>query len=515
MSKVWRIAHKKKCATLENQLHHQKYRIPPKNQTITKLATNHPNQTKSPQLGTVTPIKADRLDYWLRGYNDKKRKYLVDGFKFGFKIPFEGPRKFRKTDNLNSAKENLDILREKIRIEIESNRVAGPFNEKPFPNFQGSPLGLVPKKSNEAIADYRVIHHLSYPEGTSINDGIPNEFKSVQYQNVEDAVSLMRIYGKNCGLFKLDIQNAYKIVPVHHLDWELLGFTIDNEYYFDKTLPMGLSFSCQLFEELSTAVHWICENKLGICSSLVHLLDDFLGVGPDDLQLCYRDLRKILFMFKDIGIPVKESKTVLPCTSLIFLGIELDSNLMEKRLPEDKLEKIRYLINFHKSKKSITLQELQSIIGLLNFACSVVIPGRTFLRRLIDLTLGLSQPFHHKRLNKEARADLSAWGLFLEQFNGKSLFLSDHWENSESLRLYTDASNIGFGGYLGNQYFSGVWPISWNNYHITIKELFPIVLAVLLWADQLANRCVIFYTDNDAVVHIINKQTSREKHLWY
>lgn len=42
----------------------------------------------------------------------------------------------------------------------------------------------------------------------------------------------MRKYGKNCGLFKFDIniQNAYKIVPIHYSDWELLGFTLDQDF---------------------------------------------------------------------------------------------------------------------------------------------------------------------------------------------------------------------------------------------------------------------------------------------
>lgn len=49
----------------------------------------------------------------------------------------------------------------------------------------------------------------------------------------------MRKYGKNCDLFKFDIENAYKIVPIHYSDWELLGFTLDQNFYVDKTLPMG------------------------------------------------------------------------------------------------------------------------------------------------------------------------------------------------------------------------------------------------------------------------------------
>ena len=60
-------------------------------------------------------------------------------------------------------------------------------------------------------------------------------------------------------------------------------------------------------------------------------------------------------------------------------------------------------------KPSTTLKDLQSLLGLLNFCTKVVVPGRTFLRRLIDLTKGITRPSHHIRLNKEARADLACW----------------------------------------------------------------------------------------------------------
>lgn len=53
--------------------------------------------------------------------------------------------------------------------------------------------------------------------------------------------------------------------------------------------------------------------------------------------------------------------------------------------------------------------------------------------------------------------------------------------------------------------------LHWEANHITVKELFPIVLAVQLWAKQLENRCIVYFTDNDAVIHIINRQTSKDK----
>ena len=83
---------------------------------------------------------------------------------------------------------------------------------------------------------------------------------------------------------------------------------------------------------------------------------------------------------------------------------------------------------------------------MLNFTCSVVIPGRAFSRRLYDLAIGVSKPHHLIRLTKEMKADLTIWQEFLLKFNGCSFFLEDRWRCSQHLRLFTDASgSLGFG----------------------------------------------------------------------
>lgn len=171
----------------------------------------------------------------------------MHGFQFGFRIPYEGKREFRLSKNLLSARNKLDILKQKISKEIEAGRVAGPFDQiqnVPFTNLQISLLGLVPKKNP---GEFRVIHHLSFPENPSINDGIPDYLCTVQYQTVDDAIKLVKFYGKNCLISKTDIENSFKIIPIHPDDQELLAFAIQGQYFYDKTLPMGLSYSCKLF----------------------------------------------------------------------------------------------------------------------------------------------------------------------------------------------------------------------------------------------------------------------------
>lgn len=99
-------------------------------------------------------------------------------------------------------------------------------------------------------------------------------------------------------------------------------------------------------------------------------------------------------------------KTERPSHILSFAGIELDCIKLEARLPQDKIVKCLTAIQSALSRRKITLRDLQSLIGLLNFACSVVVPGRVFIRRLINLTIGISSPFHFIRLSEEVKKDL-------------------------------------------------------------------------------------------------------------
>lgn len=459
----------------------------------------------------VTPIKPYALSQWLQGYDRNTSNFLVNGFLNGFHIPFHGILNEKPVKNLQSAYRYPSEVSKAINIELLAQRLAGPFTEKPFDHIHFSPVGVVEKKTK---GEFRFIQHLSYPEGSSINDGIPKELCSVQYQSIDDAVSLIQKFGPGAYMAKTDIEKAFKLIPIAPDSQHLLAFTHLNCIYYDKTLPMGLSYSCSLFETFSTALQWIATEKLGI-SGCVHILDDFMFVSPPQYHLCFSSLQTFLGLAEELGVPIKHEKTMLPDTVMSFMGIELDSNLMVKRLPLDKIEKIRFRLQSLKFRRKVTLEELQSLIGLLNFACAVVTPGRCFLRRLIDLTIGLKKPHHKRRLTTEARADLEAWTLFIEGFNGTAIMLEDTWNSSATLHLYTDSSNTGFGGYLKNRYFADTWPLNsiWQHCHITVKELYPIVLALEVWGHRLQNKCIVFHSDNEAVVYIINRQTSKDKTL--
>ena len=90
-------------------------------------------------------------------------------------------------------------------------------------------------------------------------------------------------------------------------------------------------------------------------------------------------LCKLLCLLADLNIPVAPRKTFPASTTLEFLGIRLDSDNMTASLPEDKYERLKVDLSSWLTKKFCTLKELQSLIGTLQFACRVVVPGRPFL----------------------------------------------------------------------------------------------------------------------------------------
>ena len=136
------------------------------------------------------------------------------------------------------------------------------------------------------------------------------------------------------------------------------------------------------------------------------------------------------------------------------MGVLLDSNKMEAGLPLDKLTRTKEALHEWSRKISATLKELQSLIGTLQFACRVVVPGRAFLHRIISLTKGISNSRWNIKLNTEFRKDVSMWLAFLEHWNGISFFLGDTVLSSPDLQLFTDASgSLGYSGYLNGQWF--------------------------------------------------------------
>ncbi len=282
-----------------------------------------------------------------------------------------------------------------------------------------------------------------------------------------------------------------------------MGFKWQGHYYFDKCLPMGCASSCRLFSMFSNATLYAL-NKLG-----VKILDDFLFV--ELLQnKCQSSLDIFLRLCSESCIPTAPHKTIGPDTCMGFLGVELDSLEMMARLLRDKLVRYGEHIDSIIKQKKITLRELQSVIGQLQYVTCVVTPGNAFLRRLINLTVGHSKPHFFLPLKPAVVSDLKTWKHFLDNYNGKSFLYKPSTANSNRINIFSDASNLGFGATYGSNWIQGRWPENWKELHITILETYPLLALVYTFGNKLRNSCIKFYCDNKAVVDIVNKQSSKD-----
>ncbi|XP_071980513.1 uncharacterized protein [Engystomops pustulosus] len=188
----------------------------------------------------VTPVKLLEMEPYLSRYPElEKATLLRGGFGEGFRIPAPRHAVPFTTRNLKSAYQYPGVVRKKLSKEVELGRMAGPFADIPIAGLIVSPLGVVPKKEANK---FRLIHHLSYPKGLSVNDGISPEVCTVAYTSFDKAVEWVRKYGRGALLAKMDIESAFRLLPVHRDSLRLLGCFWESAFYVDRCLPMELLF---------------------------------------------------------------------------------------------------------------------------------------------------------------------------------------------------------------------------------------------------------------------------------
>ena len=87
-----------------------------------------------------------------------------------------------------------------------------------------------------------------------MNDGIAKDMSSLTYTSVDLVASRILQLGRGTELAKMDIKQAYRLVPVHPDDRRLLGIEWQEEVYIDKCLPFGLCSAPILFSAVADAV---------------------------------------------------------------------------------------------------------------------------------------------------------------------------------------------------------------------------------------------------------------------
>ena len=288
-----------------------------------------------------------------------------------------------------------------------------------------------------------------------------------------------------------------------------------DSFYVDLVLPFGLRSAPFIFDSVASAVHWILSHNYHV-HPLFHYLDDFLTLGRPSSPVCQAHVDTSFTVFNHLGLPLNHEKCEGPATFLVFLGIELDSVTQIARLPAEKINRSMSLLQSWSNKRTCHRQELESLIVHLHHACKVVRPGRTFLRRMIDLLAHFRNRSHPIRLNVEFRRDVRWWLAFFRDWNGISFFLSPGVSQLPDLFVASDAAgSIGFGAMWRSHWFFGSWSFLSSPQAIAFMELLPIVVAAHLWGASWSRLQVQFLCDNRSVVDALAAGTARSPPLMH
>ena len=487
----------------------------------------------------ITPINVKRLQDLLKEtrYNEEKSRYIIDGFTNGFDIGYCGPEDRQDRSNNIPLRIGSSIeLWNKIMKEVRLGRYAGPFDTIPYNNYIQSPIGLVPKANNKT----RLIFHLSYDFGPenhqkSLNYHTPKKLCEVKYRDLDHAVHNClklkdTLLHEQFGLFggKTDLTSAFRLVPllVRQRRWMIMKatnpMTGKEQFFVDNNMPFGASRSCAIFSEFSDCLMHIVERSYGKKFTITNYLDDYLFIETSR-QACNSLVRKFLQICEWINCPVADEKTQMASQEIVFLGILLDLKNYFLAVPEDKAIKAKNMLNFAINKKKITIKNVQSLTGTLNFLNKAIVPGRAFTRRMYSKLEGLQtknlKQYHHVTLDSEFINDCRMWTSFLEMKNNIALnrpFIDWYgMKGSEILEFYTDASSkIGYGCFFNGMWIAGVWDTIFmqrNKPSIDYLELYALTVAVFAWSRFLTNRRVTIFCDNQGVQGLINKTATKCK----
>jgi hypothetical protein len=330
---------------------------------------------------------------------------------------------------------------------------------------------------------------------------------------VEEATKLM---GKECYLAKIDLASAYRSIPLHPSCYKLTGlkwlFGEDkkNTFLFDARLPFGAARSCRIFQALTDSIVRMMEKRKVTCRGYI---DDFLIICDTYLE-CKAALSTMTALIASLRLNVNWNKVEGPSTTLIFLGVEINTVARTLSLPEEKLQGVKQTLQHWSTKQKAKKLDIQRLVGGLNWCTRVIAGGRSFLRNIIDLIGRAKGPYHYVRLGVAAKSDITWWIKGLRLFNGYTPFPADVPEPSGCFA--TDACLIGGAGHFEQDWFVTDWAIDHpelDNTNINTLELKCVLLAVQRWSHKWYGKHLVVRSDNASTVAAVNNATSRSQNL--
>ncbi|KAI2660091.1 Transposon Ty3-G Gag-Pol polyprotein [Labeo rohita] len=289
----------------------------------------------------------------------------------------------------------------------------------------------------------------------------------------------------------IDLKDAYfhvSILPQHR---KFLRFAFRGEAYQYRVLPFGLALSPPHFYQ-------------GI--RILNYIDDWLILAQSE-QVAAQHRDAVLAHMKELGLRLNAKKSVLsPLQRTTYLGVVWDSTTMQARLSPARIESILAAVRRVRIGRSLTVKQLQQLLGLMAAASNVIPFGLLYMRPLQWWlkTRGFSPRGNPLRMIKVTRRCLRALDMWRNPW-----FLSQGPVLGAPCRrvtLATDASLTGWRAVMSGHTARGLWRGHQLTWHINCLEMLAVFQALKHFLPDLRDRHVLVRTDNTSVVSYINHQ---------
>ena len=311
---------------------------------------------------------------------------------------------------------------------------------------------------------YRIV--LNFKE---LNTHIP--YTHFKMENFGQAIRLI-----NAGdyLASVDLRHAYYSVKVADEQRRFLCFQWNGTINRFTCLPNGVSEGPRLFTKLMKPV-FATLREWG--HSITSFIDDTL-ICSSTREGCISCINDTVSLLQRLGFCVNLEKSVLvPSHTIEYLGNVVDTTAMSVSLPGRRVDKITEACKKLMRRSCAPIREVARVIGLLVAAFPAVNLGKLHYRQLEMekiVALRMTGGDFDKSMNITAgmKEDLN-WWIHNVSFQHRNIFRS-----GTDIDLYTDASNIGWGGHLHHRVICGNWSMEERAMHINALELKAILLVL-------------------------------------
>ena len=418
---------------------------------------------------------------------------ILEILRSGYRLPFVSTLEAKHFQNNSSATGHGEFLDSEIAALLESGRIRA-VTSKPF---VVNPLTV----SVQASGKKRMILDLRH-----VNTCL------AKYKfTLEDSGEFAEMLEKDGWMFKFDISSAYHHVEIFQEHQQFLGFQWRGQHYVFTVLPFGLSTAPYIFTKILRVLvrYW---RSRGIRCLLFY--DDGAGTHTSD-EICRQQAQLVKSSLCQAGFAVSEQKSVWqPTQFLTFLGLE--SNLQEftvavpaERVARTEAQIAECLQNLHR----LTARAISRVAGLITSCRPALGDVTLMMTRAMHCAID-SSPSWDARVNREGDSLLTSqllfWQTFLRRFNGtKGVRVAA--VVPEKI-LFSDASAVGGAAHLADQtkvFSYSAWTAEEAARSSTWRELQTVYVALSSMIPLLKQKAVLFYTDNQNVVRILQKGSSK------